>query len=157
MSAVGSRGGPPWRLRAFLALSTALAAAADLATLARRARRGPWRVEVQETSMAPALLPGDWLAVDPTRRRWPAPGSIVLAREPDSGILVLKRVAAGPGQSVRTPWGEPVTLGTDEAWLLGDDAEHSVDSRRYGPVPSDDLVGTVRWRYGPRGRVGRPS
>lgn len=153
----GSPDRPPWRLRAFLALSTVLAVAADLAAVTRRARRGPWRIEVQEGSMAPALRPGDWLLVDPTRRRWPAPGRIVVAREPDSGTLIVKRVVAGPGQTVRAPWGEPVTLGPDEAWLLGEDAEHSVDSRRYGPVACDDLVAVVRWRYGPRGRIGRPS
>ena len=27
---------------------------------------GPWRVAVEETSMLPALEPGDWLLVDPT-------------------------------------------------------------------------------------------
>ena len=44
--------------------------------------------------MAPALLPGDWLLLDPTGQRWPRPGSIVVIREPWTGILAIKRVAA---------------------------------------------------------------
>jgi len=48
-----------------------LGRAFDLGVAYRRARRGPWRAEVAEASMAPALLPGDWLLLDPTGRRWP--------------------------------------------------------------------------------------
>ncbi len=44
--------------------------------------------------MMPALLPGDWLLLDPTCRRWPRPGTIVVIREPGTGILAVKRVAA---------------------------------------------------------------
>ena len=47
--------------------------------------------------MAPALLPGDWLLLDPTGRRWLRPGSIVVICEPDTGILAIKRVAARGG------------------------------------------------------------
>src|SRR6267154_504028 len=62
--------------------------------------RGPWRVAVSEASMRPAIEPGDWLLVDPTARRWPRRGSVVVIREPDSDILAIKRVAAGPGDRV---------------------------------------------------------
>ncbi len=86
------RGPSPVRL--FLALATVLGWAFDASVVLRRARRGPWRVEIAEGSMAPALRPGDWLLVDPTGRRWPRPGSIVVVREPDTGILAIKRVAA---------------------------------------------------------------
>jgi signal peptidase I len=52
--------------------------------------------------MEPALLPGDWLLLDPTCRRWPRPGSIVVVREPVTGVLAIKRVAArGGGRGVR--------------------------------------------------------
>ena len=44
----------------------------------RERLRGTWRVSVVEGSMAPAILPGDWLLVDPTVRRWPRRGSVVL-------------------------------------------------------------------------------
>jgi signal peptidase I len=113
--------------------------------------------------MTPGIQPGDWLLVDPTVRRWPRRGSIVVFREPDSDLLAIKRVAAGPGDEVRLDAGHLV-LAADEAWLLSDaplaelTAEGSgapVDSRRYGPVPVECLVGRAWFRYGPLGRIGR--
>jgi signal peptidase I len=104
--------------------------------------------------MRPALEPGDWLLVDPTLRVWPRRGSIVVVREPAGVLLDVKRVAAGPGDVVRTLEG-PIKLGPDQAWLLGDDRSRSVDSRAYGPVPLDRLVARAWFRYGPSNRVGR--
>ena len=134
------------------------ARAADLATRAR----GPWRVVVSEASMAPTILPGEWLLVDPTTARWPRRGSIVVFHEPDTDLLAIKRVAARPGDPVVLDSGHLV-LGADEAWLLSDapDAEllaagrgRPIDSRRYGPVPVEALVGRAWFRYGPLGRMG---
>ena len=104
--------------------------------------------------MRPALEPGDWLLVDPTIRGWPRRGSIVVVREPGSDVLAIKRVAARPGDVLRTLDG-PIRLSPSQAWLLGDDRERSVDSRRYGPVELDRLVGRAWFRYGPRTRIGR--
>jgi signal peptidase I len=120
-------------------------------------------VAVSEASMRPAIESGDWLLVDPTIRRWPRRGAIVVIREPDSDVLAIKRVAAGPGDRVNLDEGHLV-LGPDEAWLLSDatDAEllaaglgQPIDSRRYGPVPLDCLLGRVWFRYGPPRRIGR--
>jgi signal peptidase I len=131
----------------------------------RERLRGPWRVAMIEGSMLPGIAPGDWLLVDPTPRRWPRPGSVVVFREPDDGQLAVKRVAAGPGARVRFAGGFLV-LGPDEAWLTADaspgvagDAGFGppIDSNRFGPVPLALLVGRVLIRYGPRGRIGRLS
>ena len=119
----------------------------------RKALAGTWRVAVAEESMAPALLAGDWLLLDPTCDRWPRRGSVVVFREPDTGILAIKRVAAHPGDRVRISAGI-LHLASDEAWLLGDNRAVSLDSRRYGPVPLDALVGRAWFRYGPVGRIG---
>jgi type IV secretory pathway protease TraF len=120
----------------------------------------PWRVIVAEGSMRPALEPGDWLLVDPTTQRWPRRGAIVVVRQPASGLLVVKRVAARPGDTISVA-GRPVRLGPTEAWLLGDAPAVSVDSRIYGPVTLDHLVGRAWLRYGPMGRplglIDRPS
>ncbi len=124
--------------------------------------------------MEPALAPGDWLLLNPTTRRWPRIGSIVVVREPATGILAIKRVAArgersrGPGprrQGARSPTATPamVTLpdGTRrplagrEGWVLGDSPHGSVDSRSYGPLDADELVARAWFRYGPPGRIGR--
>ena len=115
--------------------------------------------------MLPAIEPGDWLLVNPLVRRWPPVGSVVIFREPDSGELAVKRVAAGPGAKVRFAAGY-LTLADDEAWLTADASPGQtgragygppVDSNRFGPVPRSLLVGRVLFRYGPPRRVGRIS
>lgn len=113
--------------------------------------------------MRPAIEPGDWLLVDPTSDRWPRRGSVVVFREPDSGELAIKRVAARPGE--RVPYADGyLILGDDEAWLLSDASDAAlmelgigqpVDSRRYGPVPVDLLVSRAWFRYAPGRRIGR--
>ncbi len=130
--------------------------------LVKRAR-GPWRVVVSETSMTPTIQPDDWLLIDPTVARWPRRGTIVVFREPAADRLAIKRVAAGPGDRVELDEGHLI-LGPDEAWLLSDASDavllaagtgQPVDSRRYGPVPVDALIGRAWFRYGPLGRIGR--
>jgi signal peptidase I len=104
--------------------------------------------------MAPALDPGDWLFLDPTSSRWPRRGSIVVFREPDSGVLAIKRMAARPGDRVRISAGI-LHLAPDEAWLLGDNLTVSIDSRSYGPVTLEALVGRAWFRYAPVRRIGQ--
>jgi signal peptidase I len=104
--------------------------------------------------MAPALLAGDWLLLDPTCAQWPRRGSVVVFREPGTETLAVKRVAARPGDRVKLAAGF-VHLAPDEAWLLGDNLTVSMDSRRYGPVPLEALVGRAWFRYGPLRRMGR--
>ncbi|MHB8398202.1 MAG: signal peptidase I [Candidatus Limnocylindrales bacterium] len=127
--------------------------------------RGPWRVAVIEASMRPAIEPGDWLLTDPTARRWPRRGTVVVFREPGSEILAIKRVAGRPGEVVAdVPVTDPdsseerrvtIRLSPDEAWLVGDALDASVDSRRYGPVALDRLVARAWFRYAPLRRIGR--
>ena len=112
--------------------------------------------------MRPTIEAGDWLLVDPTTERWPRRGSIVVFHEPDSAELAIKRVAAHPGG--RVPYADGyLILGADEAWLVSDapDADliaeglgQPVDSRRYGPVAVELLVGRVWFRYAPLRRIG---
>ena len=113
--------------------------------------------------MAPAIADGDWLLIDPTIVRWPRRGSVVVFKEPDGGTLAVKRVAAGPGDRVAFADGY-LELAEDEAWLLSDATTgvaaaagfgESIDSRRYGPVPVDLLVGRAWFRYAPLRRIGR--
>ena len=113
--------------------------------------------------MAPAIEPGDWLLVDPTTSRWPRRGSVVVFREPEGGVLAVKRVAARPGDRV-TFAGGYLGMGPDEAWLTADATTTAtagagygppIDSTRFGPVPLELLVGRVWFRYGPLGRIGR--
>lgn len=113
--------------------------------------------------MVPAILPGDWLVVNPRVSRWPRNGTVVVFREPLSETLAIKRVDAGPGEQVRFAGGY-LTLAADEAWLTADADEKAaaavgsgspIDSNRFGPVSLDDLVGSVLFRYAPLRRFGR--
>ena len=113
--------------------------------------------------MVPSIEPGDWLVVNPRVSTWPAPGAVVMFREPISDGLAIKRVEAGPGARVRFADGY-LTLAPDEAWLTSDATEAEtraagfgppIDSNRFGPVSVDRLVGRVLFRYGPLRRFGR--
>ena len=112
--------------------------------------------------MAPSIEDGDWLLVDPTVTRWPRRGSIVVFREPGGGALAVKRVAGRPGDRVPFERGY-LELADDEAWLMSEATAaetaaaglgEPIDSRRYGPVPVELLVGRAWFRYGPLRRTG---
>ncbi len=125
--------------------------------------KGPWRVAVAEASMTPSIEAGDWLLVDPSVGRWPRRGAVVVFREPRSDVLAIKRVAGRPGDWV--PFNDAwLRLADDEAWLLSDADDEAleadghgraVDSRAYGPVPVEALLGRAWFRYWPVRRVGR--
>jgi nickel-type superoxide dismutase maturation protease len=107
------------------------------------------RVEVEGSSMVPALLPGDRLVVVGRSRwsrlmasgRWPAIGEVVAVRDPRRvDRLLVKRISAvDPAEGTVT--------------VLGD-APASTDSRTFGPVPRSSVVGRAVYRYAPAVRVG---
>jgi nickel-type superoxide dismutase maturation protease len=102
------------------------------------------RVAVAESSMEPALRPGDWLLVwrglwrgRPPRIR---PGQLVIARHPARpDLLLVKRATA------HRP---------DGWWLESDNSAAAgvVDSRSFGPVPVGLIQARVLLRYWPRRR-----
>jgi signal peptidase I len=113
--------------------------------------------------MAPSILPGDWLIVNPLASRWPARGAVVVFREPLAETLAIKRVAARAGD--RVPFaGGYLTLGPGEAWLAADADDKAaaavgfgppIDSQRFGPVSDQNLVARALFRYWPARRIGR--
>jgi len=112
----------------------------------------PFRLAVEGESMAPALLPGDWVvAVRPRRIRR---GDVVVLEDPRTpGFELVKRVLGLPGDrlEVTGTWeaGDVagVVLGADEYWVEGDAPERSTDSRTFGPVRRDRIRGVVWVRY----------
>ena len=152
-----------------------LLAVAGLAVVVRRARLEP--MLVHGDSMRPTLDPGQRIAVGPLRRT-PRRGEVVLLRH--DGLEMVKRVVGLPEERVRLVDGrlevdgrhvpEPyavegpaqadaveldVRLGHEELLVLGDSRRHSTDSRSFGPVHRDDVIGIVRFAYWPPRRVNR--
>jgi type IV secretory pathway protease TraF len=102
-------------------------------------------------SMVPALNPNELVFVgDGTASSWvPRRGEIVAARPASMGGKVLvKRVVGLPRERVRA--GERAwQLDDGEFFLAGDQPEQSVDSRIFGPVRQEELLGPLRWRLWP--------
>ncbi|NCN06435.1 MAG: signal peptidase I [Candidatus Pacebacteria bacterium] len=53
-----------------------------------------------------------------------------------------------------TAGGRITTLGTDEYFAVGDNRPHSSDSRAWGPVMADEIVGRAFFRYWPAKDMG---
>jgi inner membrane protease subunit 1 len=126
----------------------AVAAAVVSAGLAYSVLRWrPFRVEVGGRSMAPTLLPGDWvLAVTRRRvRRW----DIVVVEHPHRpGFEMVKRIVGIPDELAP----DGAILGPDEWWVEGDSPAESTDSRHFGPVRTEHVRATVRLIYWPPSR-----
>jgi signal peptidase I len=132
------------------------------------------RVEGQ--SMAPTLEDHDRLVVDRLTYRIgkPTPGDIVMFHVPVApDRLFVKRIVAQEGDVVRMERGRviindeplddryiPAGFRSDEDWgpyivppgaylVMGDHRNRSSDSRQWGPVPREAIVGRVQARWWP--------
>jgi len=97
------------------------------------------RFRVEDTSMQPSLEPGDRLLV----LTWSAPkrGDVVVLRDPSARArFAVKRVESLTAQG--------------EVVVRGDNVNVSRDSRHFGPLPRDLIVGRVVYRYLPAHRRG---
>lgn len=132
-------------------------------------------VRVGMDSMSPTLDDGDRVLVEHTSAGI-RHADLVVVTAPDGSGAVLKRVAAVGGDRVAIedgvlvvngaavvePWfdrtridGEyagPISVPPGTVWVLGDNRGESVDSRSFGPVGVDSVVGRVTARLWPAPR-----
>lgn len=110
-----------------------------------------------------------------TFSRPPSREDIVVFTAP-GGMVMVKRVVALPGAEVvlsagtiavdgvarddvvGTPGAGHWALSSEEYFVLSDAPDLTMsDSRTFGPIHASSLLGTVKYRYWPPVRVGRPT
>jgi signal peptidase I len=133
---------------------------------------------VRGYSMEPTLHQEERLLVEKLSYRFHAPqrGDIVVLKVVQEPIPLVKRVIGLPGETVEIRQGKVYVNGQhlDEPYLqqapygnmparqvpagsvfvLGDNRNNSNDSRYFGVVPLDDIVGKAWLRYWPLDQVG---
>ena len=143
------------------------------------------RTVVDGESMEDTLYHNDNLIVDKISYRFNEPERfdvIVFPAHYDSKTYLVKRVIALPGETIyidekgsiyiddvllEDDYGtevmlsagnarEPITLGDDEYFVLGDNRNHSLDSRDYmvGNINRDDIIGRAWVRIYPFDQIG---
>ena len=132
-------------------------------------------------SMQPGLHTDERLVVEKISYRLHGPrrGDVVVLEDPSGGPeLLIKRVIGLPGEKVTVAGGRVFVNGQplDEVYLdqetaggrswivpplhvfvMGDNRGASRDSRVFGPVPLEDIIGRALFRYWPMSALGPVS
>lgn len=133
-------------------------------------------------SMDPTFANGDYLLIDQLTYRFRAPerGEVIVFKN-EQGTYFIKRVIGLPGETVKVhdggvavsgagrpaqtldesylPAGLPTagetdaTLGEGEYFVMGDNRPYSYDSRSWGAIEKEEIVGVVRLRLWPVGHA----
>ncbi len=167
-------------LWSFLEVIEALAIAVVAVFLVRNFIAQPFLVS--GSSMEPSFFNGNYLLVDELtyRFREPQRGEVVVFRYPlDRKAFYIKRIVGLPGEQVvienrgvsiidesgKDILNEPylLTAGTrgqfdtvldeNEYFVMGDNRNFSFDSRSWGPLSREDIIGVARLRLWPINEV----
>lgn len=176
VTAPAVRGPMRYRVRIMLGLAVLLVlVGANLAI-----RSGKLRMEkVISESMEPTLMVGDTLLVDANAlpERYDV---VVLLNPQDATDKLVKRIIATSGEVVMISGGIIYVNRQEEysaeipdnavetadmrakvpagcVWVMGDNRNNSADSREFGPVPYENIVGVVKSVIWPPDRWGTPK
>lgn len=72
-------------------------------------------------------------------------------RQLDESNYLASTVVTDPGQYIAN---RTITLGPNEYFVSGDNRPHSSDSRAWGPITKDEIIGRGFFRYWPINRMG---
>ena len=132
------------------------------------------RIRVESVSMQPTLFAGNFVVVNKLSYRFgePSRGDIIVFRYPPDPELdpYIKRVIGLPGEHVlvedgkvyingvrisepylkmQTQQGGEWTVPQDELFMMGDNRNNSSDSRAWGMVPLENVIGKAFMVYWP--------
>lgn len=93
------------------------------------------RFTVNGNSMHPTLHPGQ----DILSFNW-----AYLGKKPKVGDIII--VKSGKGKGEREIIKRVIKIMGDELWMMGDNADESTDSRDFGPVKMEQIMGKVIYR-----------
>jgi nickel-type superoxide dismutase maturation protease len=119
------------------------AVALVVAAAAAFARYRPARVAIEGISMAPTLLPDDWVLVV-TPDHFDRDDVVVVEHPNRPHYEIVKRLVAVPGDEF-----DGRILDDDEYWVEGDFEQHSTDSREFGAVGRAQLKAKAVLIYWP--------
>jgi signal peptidase I len=134
---------------------------------------------VRGESMEPNFQDGDYLIIDEISYRLGSPerGDVIVFNSPTApSQRFIKRIIGLPGETVvvedgmikvldkegtavlneseylsgiETPGNVEISLGEEEYFVLGDNRVSSYDSRRWGPLQEEEIIGKVSLRAWP--------
>ena len=174
-----------WRLCAVILAGLGLAGL-DF-TAIRSVKTRAFKIPTGIESMSPTLRPGDRFVVDMGyyESHNAQDGDVIALAAPDRTTLITKRIVASPGETIQgegehiylngkllgepyavyarhgSSYGKfgPLTLPAERFFVLGDDRDHSWDSRapQFGPIRREDIKGKVLYIYWSKefSRIGR--
>jgi signal peptidase I len=86
-------------------------------------------------------MPGDTIKIDN--------GHVIRNGKPEKDPYIIR---CGPGDPCNFP--QPIKIPPDEYFMMGDNRPNSLDSRYWGPVPQNWIIGVAFFTYWPPDRIG---